>query len=74
MALERKDVRAYLDADQHAALTAYCNMKGLTVADWIESVISPVLTEIVRENIELNDAFRRAGLIRRDPDSGGARR
>lgn len=74
MALERKDVRAYLDADQHAALTAYCNVKGITVADWIESVISPVLTEIVRDNSQLHEAFRRAGILPRDPDGGGGRR
>ena len=68
MSLERKDVRAYLDADLDAALTAICNVKGTTKADWIESVIAPVLREIVRENSELHDAFRRGGILRSDPE------
>lgn len=38
MSLERKDVRAYLDTDVHQALTAICNRRGITVADFIEAL------------------------------------
>ena len=68
MSLERKDVRAYLDADLDAALTALCNVRGTTKADWIESVIAPVLRDIVRENSELHEAFRKGGILRSDPE------
>ena len=74
MSLERKDVRSKLDPELHAALDAICNEKGVTQADWIESVIAPVLREKVAETMRLADEFRRRGIVGNDRDSQAGRR
>lgn len=66
MSLERKDVRAKLDADAHAALDEICEQLGTTHADWIESVIAPVLRQKIRETLELAQRFQRRGITGRD--------
>lgn len=39
MALERKDVRAKLDAHMHKALTIICDADHVDINDWIEQLI-----------------------------------
>lgn len=62
MSVDRKDVRAKLDESEHAALDEICAQQGTTHADWIESVIAPVLRKHVMDTIELAERFRRRGI------------
>lgn len=39
MALERKDVRAKLDANIHKALTVLCDADRLDIGEWVERLI-----------------------------------
>lgn len=41
MSIARKDVRAKLDADMHAAMKAIAEADGLDVGEWIESILVP---------------------------------
>lgn len=41
MSLERKDVRAKLDHDMHAAMKAIARADGMDDGEWIESVLGP---------------------------------
>ncbi len=41
MALERKDIRAKLDADLHGAMKAIAEADGMDDGEWIESVLVP---------------------------------
>lgn len=74
MALDRKDARCYLDADVHAAMVELCNQRGTTIADFIEGIVAPEVSRLKHETIELYERFRRAGLIRNDPESSGGPR
>ena len=62
MSLERKDVRAKLDPELHSALDEICEQQGTTHADWIESVIAPVLRKRIMETLELAERFQRRGI------------
>lgn len=52
MSLDRQDVRARLDPELHAALVALCDIDGITVAEFIESLLAPVIQDRVRKIIE----------------------
>lgn len=49
MALERKDVRAKLDAHMHKALTIICDADHLDITDWVEQLIVQELRRRVHE-------------------------
>ncbi len=53
MSLERKDIRAKLSHEHHAQLRAICDVDGVDIGDWIESVLVPVIERRVREAFEL---------------------
>ena len=71
MSLERKDIRAYIDPDVHQALVAICDTDGITIADFIEALVVPVVRRRVHDVSVLADRFRRAGLIRNEPEGSG---
>lgn len=75
MSLERKDVRASLDADLHAALKEICDLDGVTTAEFIEALLAPVLRKRIHDTIELSDRLRRIGISRNEaePPAGGGR-
>lgn len=49
MALERKDVRAKLDAQMHKALTIICDADHMDICDWIEQLIEIEIRRRVHE-------------------------
>jgi len=61
MSLERKDVRAKVDADVHQALAAICLAKGIDIAEFIESVIVPEVRRLVHEATVIVEALPRSG-------------
>lgn len=49
MSLERQNVNAKLDPEMHRALKAICDAEGVTMAEFIERVLVPVITRRVHE-------------------------
>jgi len=66
MSLERKDVRAKLDPELHAALVEICDLEGITQAEFVEAVLVPVLHKRVHDAIALSRAAERAGITGSD--------
>lgn len=49
MSLERQDVRAKLDPDDHRALVRICDIDGVTIAEFIERLVVPVIRKRVHD-------------------------
>lgn len=49
MSLERKDIRAKLDPDVHAALVVICEQKRLEVGEFIEREIESIVLRLIHE-------------------------
>lgn len=43
MSLDRKDIRAKLDPELHAALCAICRVDGIEISEYVERVLAPVI-------------------------------
>lgn len=71
MALERKDIRAKLDADTHAQLRAICDVDGIDMGDFIEAVLLPVIAKRVHDAIELSGRLRQLGKTGSDREFPG---
>ena len=71
MALERKDIRAKLDADTHAQLRAICDVDGIDMGDFIEAVLLPVIAKRVHDAIELSGRLRPLGKTGSDREFPG---
>lgn len=71
MSLDRQDVRAKLDPDMKTALRIYCDIKGITEAEYIESVLVPLLEQFVHDCIEGADKLRSQGITGRNRDKPG---
>lgn len=61
MSLERQDVRAKLDPDVHEALTAICDAKGVTVGEFVESLLVPEIRRLVHEANVISERLRISG-------------
>jgi len=61
MALERKDIRAKLDAEMHAKLKAICDADEIDMGEFIEAVLVPVIEKRVHAAIVLADRLQRQG-------------
>ncbi len=62
MAAERKDIRAKLDDDMHAALKAICDLDGVDMGEFIELVLVPVIQKRIHAAIALADKLQRLGI------------
>lgn len=71
MSLERQDVRARLDAEMHAALVALCDVDGVTMAEFIENLLVPVIRERVRAASELHSKVKHLGISATQCDTPG---
>ena len=61
MSLDRKDIRAKLDPELHAALVEICSLDGVEIAEYIESLLVPVIRKRCSDAISLARALREAG-------------
>lgn len=61
MSLEREDVRAKLDHDMHRALKAICDAEGVTISEFVERVLVPVIKRRVHEATLIVAAVRGTG-------------
>lgn len=68
MAVERKDVRAKLDDDMHAALKAICDLDGIDMGVFVEQLLVPVIQKRIHDATVLADRLHRLGI------AGNARR
>lgn len=59
MALERKDIRAKLDPELHAALKAMCDLDGVDMGEWIEAQLVPVIKKRIHDATVLAAEFQR---------------
>lgn len=62
MSLERKDVRAKLDADMHAKLKAICDVDAIDMGVFIEALLIPVIEKRVHDAMVLANEFLRQGI------------
>jgi hypothetical protein len=62
MALERKDIRAQLDADMHAQLKAICEIEDVDMGDFIERELVPVIQKRVHDAMVLAGKLQRLGI------------
>jgi len=73
VSLERQDIRAKLDPDDHRALVAICNIDGLTIAEFIERLIVPVIRKRVHDANVLAHDFPVPGISGSRRESTGGR-
>lgn len=74
MAIERKDVRFKLDERDHAALKEICEVLGVDVGDFVESLVVPEIRRRAHEAIELAERLQRRGIngtARENPGAAG---
>lgn len=62
MSLERKDVRAKLDDDMHAALKVICDHDEIDMGVFVEQLLVPVIRKRVHDVTVLAERFRRLGI------------
>lgn len=72
MSLERQDIRAKLDPDDHRALVRICDIDGVTIAEFIECLVVPVIRKRVHDANVLAADFPLPGLSGNDRESPGA--
>lgn len=74
MSLERQDVRAKLDPEDHRALVRICDIDGVTIAEFIERLVVPVVHKRVHDANLLARDFPlpgTSGSNRESPGGGG---
>jgi hypothetical protein len=77
MALERKDIRAKLDPDMHAALGVLCDVDGVDIGAFIERVLVDRIHERFHAASVIAERAQRLGItgIRQErPGMAGSRR
>ena len=62
MSLERKDIRAKLDDDMHAALRAICEVDGIDMGLFVEALLVPVIKKRVHDAMMLAAKLPRPGI------------
>lgn len=72
MALERKDIRAKLDPELHAALKAMCDLDGVDMGVWIEAQIVPVIEKRIHDAMVLAEKLQRLGISGNGREAPGA--
>jgi hypothetical protein len=71
MTLARKDVRAKLDADDHAAMKVFARLDGLTEAEFIEGIVHAELSRRIGDATVAAAELQRAGILGKPRDSSG---
>lgn len=66
MSLERQDARTKLDPSDHAALVAICDIEGVTIAEFIERLLVPVIRKRVHDANVLAKRFPVSGITGND--------
>jgi hypothetical protein len=62
MALDRKDVRAKLDAEMHAALSILCEVDAVDIGEFVERELVKVIRERVHAASVIAERTARLGI------------
>lgn len=71
MALERKDIRAKLDPDMHAALAILCEVDALDIGEFVERELVRVIRERVHAATVIAQRTERLGISGSSRESQG---
>ena len=71
MSLDRQDIRSKLDPDDHRALVRICDIDGVTIAEFVEQLVVPVIRKRIHDANLLAADFPLTGLSGNDRDSPG---
>ena len=71
MALPRKDVKFWLDPEYHAALREICDMRGITLGEFVERLVVAEVDRVLHEASELHARTARLGIVRNRQESPG---
>jgi hypothetical protein len=63
MSLPRKDVKFWLDPEYHAALREICDMRGLTLGEFVEDLVVTEVDRVLHEASELHARTARLGIV-----------
>ena len=75
MSLPRKDIKFWLDAEYHAALREICDMRGMTLGEFVERLAVAEIDRVLHEASELHARTARLGIVgNRQEKSGTARK
>jgi hypothetical protein len=74
MSLDRVDARTKLDPDVHEQLIAICDIDGVTIAEFIERLLVPVVEARVRDARLLVEKIDGGGKNREKPGIAGSGR
>ena len=74
MALERKDIRAKLDANVHKALSIICDADHMDLCDWIEKLIVLEVRRRVHEAQSIAAETKDLGILGKQRDFPGMTR
>lgn len=72
MSLERKDIRAKLDADIHQALTVLCEVDDVDIGEFVEREILRVVRERLHAATVIAERTRRLGITGNHREDAGA--
>lgn len=68
MGLPRKDVRTVVEPEIHAGLSVFADIDGVTVAEYVEKLVTTDISKRVRDATLAVDRLRELGISRRDPE------
>jgi len=71
MAIPRKDVRAVVEPEIHSGLTVFAEIDGVTVAEYVEKLITVDISKRVRDATLAADKLRSAGISWKSPEESG---
>lgn len=74
MSLDRQDIRAKLDPEDHRALVRICDIDGVTIAEFVERLLVPVIRKRLHDASLLARDFPDAGISGTSRDSSGGHR
>ncbi|HQR22433.1 MAG TPA: hypothetical protein PKV98_16315 [Burkholderiaceae bacterium] len=74
MSLERKDIRAKLDPEWHAALAVVAEADGKDMGEWVEGIVVSELKRRVDEATVIASAVARLGISGKSSEGSGAPR
>lgn len=74
MALDRKDVRAKLDANMHKALTVISQADQLDIGEWVERLIVGELRKRIHDAQSIADETKDLGITGNNRESSGVTR
>ena len=71
MGIPRKDVRAVVEPEIHSGLTVFAEIDNVTVAEYVEKLITADISKRVRDATLAAERLRDAGISWKTPEEAG---